>query len=84
MVKPAYYCTSCPTLNLVPNRLCRYLASGSFDKMVDIWNVKEGKLVKTYKGLGGIFEVCWNKDGDKIAACFSNKTVSVIDLKGLS
>ncbi len=64
-------------------QLCRYLASGSFDKMVDIWNVKEGKLVKTYKGLGGIFEVCWNKDGDKIAACFSNKTVSVIDLKGL-
>ncbi len=63
--------------------VCRYLASGSFDKMVDIWNVKDGKLVKTYKGLGGIFEVCWNKDGDKIAACFSNKTVSVIDLKGL-
>ena len=36
-------------------------------------------MMRTYKGEGGIFEVCWNKDGSKVAACFSNNRVSVID-----
>ncbi len=58
-----------------------YLASGSFDRDLHIWSVKDGSLLKTFHGQGGIFEVCWNKDGDKVAACFSNKTVCVIDLK---
>ena len=57
----------------------KYLASGSFDKHLHIWNVKDGSLMRTYKGEGGIFEVCWNKDGSKVAACFSNNRVSVID-----
>jgi transducin (beta)-like 1 len=57
----------------------RYLASGSFDKCLHIWSIKDGSLVRTYQGSGGIFEVCWNKDGDKLAACFSNNTVCVID-----
>nr|POF08581.1 wd40 repeat-containing protein hos15 [Quercus suber] len=42
-----------------------YLASGSMDKCLHIWSVKEGKIVKTLTGNGGIFEVCWNKEGDK-------------------
>lgn len=33
------------------------LASGSFDKNLHIWSVTSGKLVRTYKGAGGIFEV---------------------------
>jgi transducin (beta)-like 1 len=57
----------------------KYLASGSFDKNLHIWDVKEGTLVKTYQGGGGIFEVCWNKDGSKVAACFSNNKVAVLD-----
>nr|POF08580.1 wd40 repeat-containing protein hos15 [Quercus suber] len=40
-----------------------YLASGSMDKCLHIWSVKEGKIVKTLTGNGGIFEVCWNKEG---------------------
>jgi len=56
-----------------------FLASGSFDRCLHIWSVKDGSLVKTYRGNGGIFEVCWNNKGDKVAACFSNNTVSVID-----
>jgi transducin (beta)-like 1 len=43
--------------------------------------LKEGKIVKTYTGNGGIFEVCWNKEGDKIAACFANNTVCVLDFR---
>ncbi|KAL5556861.1 hypothetical protein UlMin_039097 [Ulmus minor] len=58
-----------------------YLASGSMDRSMHIWSVKEGKIVKTYTGNGGIFEVCWNKEGDKIAACYSNNTVCVLDFK---
>ena len=26
-------------------------------------------------------QVCWAKDGDRVAACFSNKVVSVLDLR---
>ncbi|KAF7809879.1 WD40 repeat-containing protein HOS15-like [Senna tora] len=58
-----------------------YLASGSLDKSMHIWSLKDGKIVKTYTGNGGIFEVCWNKDGDKIAACFANNTVCVLDFR---
>ncbi|XP_042383401.1 WD40 repeat-containing protein HOS15-like isoform X3 [Zingiber officinale] len=50
-----------------------YLASGALDRSLHIWSIKEGRLVKTYQGPGGIFEVCWNREGDKVAACFSDK-----------
>ncbi|KAI2667298.1 F-box-like/WD repeat-containing protein TBL1XR1-B [Labeo rohita] len=43
----------------------RHLASGSFDKCVHIWNTQSGALVNSYRGTGGIFEVCWNSTGDK-------------------
>ncbi|XP_054819845.1 WD40 repeat-containing protein HOS15-like isoform X2 [Prosopis cineraria] len=58
-----------------------YLASGSMDKCMHIWSVKEGKIVKTYTGNGGIFEVSWDRDGDKVAACFSNNIVCVMDFR---
>lgn len=59
----------------------QYLASGSFDRCLHIWSVKDGSLVKTYRGPAGIFEVCWNAEGTKVAACFSNNTVSVMDVR---
>lgn len=58
-----------------------YLASGSLDKCVNIWSVKEARIVKRYTGNGGIFEVCWNKEGDRLAACFANNVVCVIDFR---
>lgn len=58
-----------------------YLASGSLDKCMHIWSVKEAKIVRTFTGNGGIFEVCWNKEGDKIAACFANNVVCVLDFR---
>ncbi|CAL5366831.1 unnamed protein product [Camellia sinensis] len=58
-----------------------YLASGSLDRSLHIWSLKEGKIAKTYTGNGGIFEVCWNKEGDKIAACFADNTVCVLDFR---
>uniref|UniRef100_A0A8C9EG65 Transducin beta like 1 X-linked receptor 1 n=1 Tax=Pavo cristatus TaxID=9049 RepID=A0A8C9EG65_PAVCR len=55
----------------------RYLASGSFDKCVHIWNTQTGALVHSYRGTGGIFEVCWNAAGDKVGASASDGSVSV-------
>jgi len=59
----------------------RHVASGSFDKRLHVWRVKDGKRVRTHRGEGGIFEVCWNPDGSKIAACYSNNAVNVIDFE---
>ena len=73
-----------PCAATVPGLSCVWRAarqSGSFDKCLHIWSVRDGSLVRTYRGNGGIFEVCWNKDGDQVAACFSNNTVVVMDFK---
>lgn len=59
----------------------QYLASGSSDQSVMVWSVRDGALIKTFTGRGGIFEVCWDSTGSKIAACFSNATVCVFDLR---
>lgn len=59
----------------------KYLASGSFDKCVHIWNVNTGSLVHSYRGTGGIFEVCWNHRGDKVGASASDGSVFVLDLR---
>lgn len=59
----------------------KYLASGSFDRCVYIWSVQNGTLVNSYKGTGGIFEVCWNHTGDKVGASASDGSVFVLDLR---
>lgn len=59
----------------------QFLATGSFDRCINIWRVKDGKLLKKFRGDGGIFEVTWNPAGDQVAGCFSSNTVSVIDLR---
>ncbi|KAI8985989.1 WD40-repeat-containing domain protein [Pilobolus umbonatus] len=57
----------------------RLLASGSFDELLNVWDAKEGTLKKTFKANGGIFEVHFNKTGDKLAACTSNKQVVILN-----
>lgn len=56
----------------------KFLASGSFDKCVHIWSTQSGELVHSYKGTGGIFEVCWNSRGDKVGASASDGSVSLL------
>ncbi|RWS13271.1 F-box-like/WD repeat-containing protein TBL1XR1 isoform X3 [Dinothrombium tinctorium] len=57
----------------------KYLASGSFDKCVHIWSTYTGQLIHSYKGTGGIFEVCWNSRGDKVGASASDGSVSIFN-----
>ena len=57
----------------------KYLASGAFDRCLHVWSVKDGSIVKSYQGAGGVFDVCWNADGTRVAAGFANSTVAVID-----
>jgi len=68
-----------PVYSVAFNPTGDLLASGSFDKCLHIWSVKDGCVVKTLRGGSGIFEVGWNTTGDKVAACFFNKVVQVID-----
>jgi len=70
-----------PVYSVAFNPTGDYIASGSFDKCMHIWSVKDGTLVKTHRGNSGIFEVAWSSTGDKVAACFFNKVVSVVDFK---
>lgn len=58
-----------------------YLASGSLAGQLYIWNVQDGQIIKSFKGKGDIFEVAWNIEESRVAACFSSNVVSVIDFK---
>lgn len=58
-----------------------YLASGSLAGQMYIWNIEEGRHVKSYKGTGDIFEVAWNKEETRVAACFSSNVVAVMDFE---
>lgn len=58
-----------------------YLASGSLAGQLYVWKVKDGKPIKNFKGKGDIFEVAWNKEETRIAACFSSNVVDVIDFR---
>jgi WD40 repeat protein len=58
-----------------------YLASGSLAGQMYIWDVSEGQCLKSYKGKGDIFEVAWNKEESRVAACFSSNVVSLIDFQ---
>lgn len=59
----------------------RLLATGSFDQLLNIWNVKDGSLQRTFRANGGIFEVHFNKKGNRLAACTSNKQAAIIDME---
>jgi len=59
----------------------RLLATGSFDKAIYIWDLTRGEIVHSYRGSGGIFEVCWNSRGTRVAASASDGTVCVLDLR---
>lgn len=57
------------------------LVSGSFDGWLYFWSTKDGTINRAYKGGGGSFQLCWSDAGDKVASCFVNNVVCVLNLK---
>lgn len=45
--------------------------------MFCVFFFQSGQLVHSYRGTGGIFEVCWNHRGDKVGASASDGSVSL-------
>ncbi|KAI9366787.1 WD40-repeat-containing domain protein [Zopfochytrium polystomum] len=69
------------TVSFSPDGL--FLASGSTDKSVCIWRVKDGAVVRTYGGSGAVYEVAWNHKGDKLAVANTDSTVWLMHLPTL-
>lgn len=67
------------SVSFSPN--AQYIATGSFDRCLHVWSVTEDRPVKTFKSNGGIFQVCWNGSGDKVAAALASHTVVVMDVR---
>lgn len=44
---------------------------------ITLFVLQMGALVHSYRGTGGIFEVCWNAAGDKVGASASDGSVSI-------
>ena len=55
------------------------IASGSLAGQLHIWNVMEGRHFKSFKGKGAIYEVAWNKEETRVAACLSSNVVCILD-----
>ena len=66
---------------MTPTTPGRYLASGSNDKNIFLWNIFDG--CKNINVLGGhknvVLDLEWNRSGSKIVSCSADKTVGVFD-----
>ncbi|XP_028403257.1 F-box-like/WD repeat-containing protein TBL1X [Dendronephthya gigantea] len=61
----------------------KFIATGSSDRCVNIWSTQNGTLLYTYQGSGPIFQLQWSPRGDKLAACVSDTTVKLLDVRVL-
>ena len=60
----------------------KYIASGSWDKTVRVWNVDLGTLAYTLTGHNQpVYSVAWSPDGNFIASGSSDKTIRVWDVQ---
>ena len=61
------------------------LASGSSDRTVLVWAVRDGSLVRSYTAPAGVFDVSWGSTVPdapaQLAVCTANAVVSVLDVR---
>ena len=61
----------------------KYIASGSWDQTVQVWDATGGKTIFIYHGhaggQAGVFTVAWSPDGKRIASGSGDHTVQVWD-----
>ena len=56
----------------------KFIASGSYDKTIKLWNVKTGKLIYTLKGhRDSVLSVAFSPDGKFIASGSADKTIKL-------
>jgi len=62
----------------------QYVAAGSMDAVVRIWDVSTGQLVERLRGhWGGIRSVAFTPDGKGLVSGSSDKTLKFWDLSGM-
>ena len=59
----------------------KLLACTSFSRILNVYSVDDGSLVKTYKGTDKLLDVSWSKEGDKLACCVNDKTLVALDIR---
>ena len=60
----------------------KYLASGSEDYTVKIWDAKSGECIQTLEGHSDyVCSVCWSPDGKYLASGSRDKTIKIWDAK---
>lgn len=57
----------------------RYLASGSFDNTLIVWDASKGTSAMQYNAEEGVFDLGWTRTGDRLVACLANGWVSHVD-----
>lgn len=56
----------------------KYIANGTFDDDIEIWDIENIKLLKTLKGHKGFVEsVSFSKDGKRLVSCANDNTIKV-------
>lgn len=58
-----------------------YIASGALGGSLYVWSVKDGNIVRSFSGGGDIFEIAWDRRGERLAACYSSGKVAVLDFR---
>lgn len=59
-----------------------YIASGSFDKSVRVWNGLDGKFVCTFRGhVGAVYHVVWSSDGRMLLSASKDSTVKLWSMR---
>jgi ribosome assembly protein 4 len=61
----------------------RYIASGSFDKKVKVWDGRSGTHITTMHGhVGAVYMVCWSPDSRWICSASKDSSVKLWNAKG--
>ena len=58
----------------------KYLASGSLDETIKLWDAKSGECIRTLEGHSDVVSsVCWSPDEKYLASCSTDNTLKMWD-----